>query len=194
MTTIFEDFAIASSSAASTDSSVQSKLDSFDTGYKAGWDDASKAHLESKKHISSVLIQNLETIEFTMAEARASTLKVLTPMITQITSTLLPGLKQEALRARLEDELESLLKNSVSGQIALEVSAGDLSTVKDLTDGDTQFQRVSVLEKPSLGEGQVYVSCEDQTHLIDIDKVLEDIREAVATEFGTSELEQAYAV
>lgn len=194
MTQIFQDFSQNLLSPPKGTPRIQTDLDSFDAGYKAGWDDASKAHVDSKEHLSTVLVRNLETLEFTLVEAQGLALGVLAPVIQEVTNALFPGLKSEMVRAHVTDALEQILRDAGPTLIELQVAPQDLSIVKSLLGNGELFDRVSVSAKETLAEGQVYISCSDQTQMIDIPAAVAEIQTVINAAQTSKEMDQAHAV
>ena len=55
------------------------KLAAYDTGYRAGWDDANAAQSDDQTRMKADLARNLQTLGFTYHEARTHILKALWP-------------------------------------------------------------------------------------------------------------------
>lgn len=179
MADLFEDFAHGPLPNQSTGAVAEDALESFEKGYKAGWDDASNAHAESQAKASSVLVRNLETIEFTIAEARGLVLSALAPVLSEVADTLLPGLAEQALRALLVSELQTLLSTSMPEAISLEVSPDDFSAVSALLETADGFDNVTAEKRDTLGAGQITVSCESASKRIDVPAALSGIQDAL---------------
>lgn len=196
MTDLFEDFAHGPLPYAQKGGPADDALASFDKGYKAGWDDASKAHGDSQSKASSVLTRNLEALEFTLIESRGMVLASISPVLREIAETLLPGLAAQALQAQLICELEALVTRAMPDTINIDVSPADKAAVKALLASEDAFEKVTVSVRDTLGDGQVNVSCEDVTKRIDVPAALKEIEEALRTLETQSmqpEPEQAHA-
>jgi flagellar biosynthesis/type III secretory pathway protein FliH len=187
----FEDFSGGQNAPQRGSSQTSDPLEGYELGYKAGWDDAVKAHQESQTHLSTVLAQNLEQIEFSLVEAQTDILKSMKPVFNEITSTLLPGLSDSALRALIAEEIANLLKEHVPNSISIIVSEQDEAPVAALLNSTRELSEVSLISKASLSDGQAYISCADQNRKIDVGEAIGDIQIKIQDFLKQPELEQA---
>ncbi len=74
------------------------RLQAYDNGYAAGWEDAATAAAQEQDRISSEIANNLQRLAFTFQEVRSHVLKSVQPVVTQIATQLLPQLAQEVWR------------------------------------------------------------------------------------------------
>ena len=196
MANIFEDFSLGPAPNIAGADPSDDGLETFEKGYKAGWDDASKAHGDSQTHASAMLARNIEAMEFTLVEARTLVLASLKPVLSEIAETLLPQLTAPALHAQLLAELEPMLAKAAPDVLQLDVSAADAIAVTALLDSRGITEKVALNTRDSLGEGQIFVTCEDVTKRIDVPAAIEDIAAALASfdpESQSLELEHAHA-
>ena len=77
------------------------KLQAFEAGYQAGWDDASKAHADGKEKTSAEFAQNLLDMSFTYHEALAKLTVSLEPLMKKVVEKLLPETVRMALSAHI---------------------------------------------------------------------------------------------
>ncbi len=75
----------------------ESKLASYEQGYKAGWDDAAAALAEDQTRIRADLARNLQQLSFTYQEARSHILKAVEPLLEEMVGRLLPDMARETL-------------------------------------------------------------------------------------------------
>ncbi|MEP5154609.1 hypothetical protein [Planktotalea sp.] len=187
----FEDFSTEPNTNQSGQRTGSDPLEGYEIGYKAGWDDAIKANQESKTHLSTVLAQNLEQIEFSLVEAQADVLKSMKPVLDQITTILLPGLMNNALRALLQEEIGKLLNEHAPQSISIAVSEQDETPVAALLNSTRELSEVSLVAKDSLSEGQAYISCGDKNRKIDVGEAIGDIKSKIDDFLKQPELEHA---
>lgn len=180
MSQLFEDFSAGPIPYQDDGSPAQDALDSFDKGYKAGWDDASKAHEDSQSKASSVLARNLETLDFSIVEARGMILQSIGPVLAQIGQVLLPGMAQDALRAQFTTQLNDMLSQALPDKIVVEVSAEDHRAIMTLLEAANAAGSVSVSIRDTLGAGQIYMRCEDAAKRIDVPAALQDIEQSLS--------------
>ena len=190
----FEDFSTGASTVSHNGTGSADPLEGYETGYKAGWDDAVKAQLDSKAHLSTVLTQNLEQTEFTLVEAQAEILKAVKPVLDEITATLLPGLSNTALRTLISEEISALLKEYAPKDISIIVSEQDESPVAALLNSTRALSEISLTAKATIGEGQAYISCASQQNKIDVKQAIGDIQKTIETFLTQPVLERADAV
>lgn len=189
----FEDFSGPSDSPIRGSSQGSDPLEGYELGYRAGWDDAVKAHQESQIHLSTVLAQNMEQIEFSLVEAQVDILKSMKPVFNEITSTLLPGLSNEALRALIAEEISKVLEEHVPKSVSIVVSEQDEAPVAALLNSTRALSGVSLVSKTSLSEGQAYISYADQNRKIDVREAISEIQAKIENFLKQPELEHANA-
>ena len=74
---------ILTTDAASSDEQESVRLEAFEKGYQAGWDDSSIAHQTEREKVSSELAQNLQDMSFTYHEAYAKLSLAMKPLLTK---------------------------------------------------------------------------------------------------------------
>src|SRR5690554_4305468 len=82
------------------------RLEAFESGYKAGWQDAVKAANDEAARISSDFAGNLQDVAFTMAEAQSGLLTALRPLLTGMVNSVLPHLARKTLGERVIETLD----------------------------------------------------------------------------------------
>ena len=80
------------------------KLEAFENGYRAGWEDATGAAASEQGHIAADLAQNLRDLSFTLAEAQVAVLAEMRPLLREIVAKLLPVAAHASLAGRIADE------------------------------------------------------------------------------------------
>jgi flagellar assembly protein FliH len=190
---IFEDFSAGPSAPDQSGSDQGDSLEGYETGYKAGWDDALKSHQDSKTHISTSLAQNLEQIEFTLIEAKAEVIASIKPVLNEITNTLFPSLTNIALRDLIAGEIEAMLKTNSPTDVSIIVSEQDEATIATLLNSTNALSEISLVAKNTVGEGQAYISCNALQRKIDVGQALADIQSTIDSFLNQPELERANA-
>ncbi len=154
------------------------KLEEFEKGYKAGWDDSLKAQSEDSARVSNELARNLEDLSFTYHEARSQLLTALDPLFAQLVDLVLPELARETLAARVVEELRKAADKAVTQQVEIAAAPAEVGVIEGLVTEDVTFP-VVVREDESLREGQVVLRFESGERQIDMEDVLAGIRSAV---------------
>jgi|SRR6056297_113438 len=179
---LLEDFGAATGATLSmTDVKLEEqKLESFETGYTAGWEDAAKAQADDATRISADFARNLQELSFTYQEAHAQVLDALTPLLEGMVETVLPDLARRTLAPRLVDMVQEKARTLAgSTRFEIVVAPACRAALEPLLEGVVS-PPVTLREEPSLGEGQAYIAAGDTETEIDLDEVLAGIGEAVA--------------
>lgn len=156
----------------------EEKLNAYETGYKAGWDDASAAMDEDQTRIRAELARNLQTLSFTYHEARSHVLKAIEPLLLQIVGQLLPEIAREALAPFVLETLVPLAEGLGNAPVKLVINPIARPAVEALLDQATGLPLL-IEEEPTLGEGQVYIRLGTIETQVDLDKATADIASAV---------------
>lgn len=154
------------------------KLASYETGYRAGWDDASAALSEDQSRIRSELARNLQTLSFTYHEARSHVLKAVEPLLLQIVGQLLPEIARETLGPFVLETLMPLAEGLGDAPVTLVINPAARPAVEALLDQATGLP-LTIEEEPTLGEGQVYIRLGTVETQVDLDKATAEIASAV---------------
>ncbi|MGV8988853.1 MAG: flagellar biosynthesis protein [Cypionkella sp.] len=154
------------------------KLASYETGYKAGWDDASAAMTEDQTRIRTELARNLQTLSFTYHEARSHVLKAVEPLLLQIVGQLLPEIAREALAPFVLETLMPLAEGLGDAPVTLVLNPAARAPIESLLEQATSLP-LTIEEEATLGEGQVYIRLGPVETQVDLDKATADIAAAV---------------
>ncbi len=154
------------------------KLASYETGYKAGWDDASAAMTEDQTRIRAELARNLQTLSFTYHEARNHVLKAVEPLLLQIVGQLLPEIARETLAPFVLETLMPLAEGLGDAPVTLVINPVARAGVEALLEQATGLP-LTIEEEPTLGEGQVYIRLGTVETQVDLDKATAEIASAV---------------
>jgi flagellar assembly protein FliH len=154
------------------------KLASYETGYKAGWDDASAAMTEDQTRIRAELARNLQTLSFTYHEARNHVLKAVEPLLLQIVGQLLPEIARETLAPFVLETLMPLAEGLGDAPVTLVINPAARASVEALLEQATGLP-LTIEEEPTLGEGQVYIRLGTVETQVDLDKATAEIASAV---------------
>lgn len=154
------------------------KLASYETGYKAGWDDASAAMTEDQTRIRAELARNLQTLSFTYHEARNHVLKAVEPLLLQIVGQILPEIARETLAPFVLETLMPLAEGLGDAPVTLVINPAARAGVEALLEHATGLP-LTIEEEPTLGEGQVYIRLGTVETQVDLDKATAEIASAV---------------
>jgi flagellar assembly protein FliH len=154
------------------------KLASYDTGYRAGWEDANAAQSDDQSRIGADLARNLQSLGFTYHEARSHILKAIEPLMVEIVGRLLPEIARETLAPFVLETLMPLAEGLGDAPVTLVLNPVARAPVEALLEQATGLP-VRIEEEPTLGEGQVYIKLGAVETQVDLDKATADIAAAV---------------
>ena len=180
---LLEDFGAAAESGGHTihmseDEGEAMRLEAFEQGYKAGWDDAIKAQSEDHRRISSDLAQNLQDLSFTYHEAYSQVVEGMTPLLNDMIESLLPKLARESLGLHVIELLQDLTRTQSAQSVEIVVASGSREAIAPLLDGDFKMP-VTLTEDPRLAEGQADIRFGEVERRVDLAAVLNNIQEAL---------------
>ena len=155
------------------------RLDSYEAGYKAGWEDAVKAQEGDSRRVASDLANNLEDLTFTITEATQSVLRDLRPLLEDMVNTVLPRLAQDTLGARVVELLEVVASTGAEKTVEITTSPSNLTALELLTEG-IETPRVTVLSEDTFADGQVHIQMGAEEREIDLDALMAELQTAVA--------------
>lgn len=164
------------------------RLEAYEQGYRAGWEDAAAAQAEDQKRIRADLARSLQTLGFTYQEARSHVLKSLAPLMQDMVGKLLPEMAREALAPTVLETLMPLAEQLADEPVTLVVNAADRKAIEELLEQATGMP-VTIVEEPSLGEGQAFLRLGIQEVHVDLARATAEIAAAVRGFFGFSEKE-----
>ncbi|EPX82814.1 hypothetical protein [Salipiger mucosus] len=181
---VLEDFGAPRASAAPTaprfdEGEVETaKLEAFDTGYRAGWDDAIKAQSDDQARISSDFAQNLQDLSFTYHEACAQVLNGITPLLDDMVRVLLPGMLRDTLGAHVVEQLAEHARQIGTRDVVIAVAPGAAEAVQPMLEADFGFP-LRLEEDATLAEGQADIRFGETERQIDLGGLLDEVRQAV---------------
>ncbi len=163
-----------------TDVSLEEqRLEAFEKGYQAGWDDAVKAQADDVKRVSTDLAQNLNDLSFTYQEAYSAILSSLTPLLTQMVETVLPKAAHQTLGARISEMLSEMAAEYGNQPVEIVSAPANVTAIEEMIEADLSLT-VTVKEESSLAEGQVFIRVGETERAIDLSEVLAEIGKSVS--------------
>lgn len=154
------------------------RLEVFEEGYKAGWDDAVAARDKEETRLSAEIAGALQDLSFTYNEAYAHMVKALDPLLERLVGSLLPSLVRDALGAHVLSELKTLTRELGQAEVEVLVSQGQVEAIRPLVEEAGFPARVT--GDPALGEGQAQLRFGTSERQVDLDDVLSEIRRAIS--------------
>ena len=164
------------------------QIAAYEQGYSAGWEDATAAHEADQNRISSDLARNLHSLAFTFQDARSHILEAMRPLITEITTRVLPEVAREAIAPTVLDALMPMTEALADTPIVLVVNPAMRGRIEELTSHAVALPIV-INEEPTLSEGQVYLRLGLVETKVDLTQAVADITAAVRAYFSMSNKE-----
>lgn len=166
----------------------EAKINSYEQGYSAGWEDASAAQQGDQSRIRADLARNLQSLAFTFQDARSHVLQAVRPLLLEMTTRLLPTLSREAIGQTVVEALMPIAEDLADAPVTLVLNPAVRDRIEGIVAEATGLP-VVIEEEPSLGEGQVYIRFGTQERKVDLDRVAADISAAVRGFFSMAEKE-----
>lgn len=166
--------------------SDEARLATYEEGYKAGWDDAAKAEAQSQTRIAADLGQSLQDLSFTYHEARAHILQGIAPLLRLMAEKVLPKLARDHFAESILEVVQREVDTASRHPLELVINPINREGLAHLL-GDEQVLPLTVVDEPTLGQGQAYLRGATGEHEIDIDLVLSEIETAVAAFLSESQ-------
>jgi len=162
------------------------RMESYEKGYQAGWDDAARAQSEDQTRIGADFARNLQELSFTFHEARAHVIQAMEPLLNELVETLLPGLVSETLGHKIMEELRPLIEEGADSPVELVISPASRPALENQMAG---FESIAIrlTEEPSLAEGQAYLRIGKTERQIDLSGALETITKAIRALYELNE-------
>jgi flagellar biosynthesis/type III secretory pathway protein FliH len=156
----------------------EAKLEAYDKGYQAGWDDAASAQSEDRAAISAELARNLQSLTFTYQEARAHVLRALRPFMSGLSERVLPAIAHETLGAIVAEVITPIAERAAGQPVKLVLHPARRELIEEYLTRTTGLP-LQIEEEPSLGEGQVFLSLGKHESAVDLDGAVAAIQSAV---------------
>lgn len=162
------------------------RLEAYEQGYKAGWDDATAAQSEEQTRISADFARNLQELSFTYHEARSHILNSLKPLFTEMVSKVLPELAQETLPRTIVEEVLSVASTQSEAEIDIVISPTNRPALEQLLEGQVTLD-INIIEEPTMAKGLAYLRFSDSEKQIDLTSVLTGLTQLVESFFTQQE-------
>lgn len=169
-----------------TDVSLEEeRLEAFERGYQAGWDDCAKTQAEESRRITADLSQNLQDLHFTYEEAYAAVMQALHPLLENMVTAVLPRLAHDSLVPRVVETLQDIANVQGQRKIGLAAAREDMPVLGHLSDLMPEME-IELSIDETLTTGQVHLQFNGGEQAIDLQQVLQGIEHAVSGFFEHS--------
>jgi flagellar assembly protein FliH len=160
------------------DALEEARLASFESGYQAGWDDASAAHAAEQAHISTDFAQNLRALTSTYQDAYRHILEKLQPLLTQMVETILPNVAHDTLGNWVVFEMMKIAESHPNQKIDLIVSPESRAKLEGINIG-SHSNLIHIMEDDTLNNGQVFFKYGNRERMIDLDRLLDEVKSLI---------------
>lgn len=194
--TFLEDFGsaepLAHQSVLSDEALENERLEAFDKGYRAGWDDAIKAKAEETADLSTGFGQMLQDLSFTYHDVHAQVLSNLEPLFDEVLDKILPVVARDSIGAHVAEQLASLAREIGTATVTIHVAPGAAEAVQGFVDAAAASLPVTVSEDPTLSEGQADIRFGRREIAVDLADAAAQITSAVHAVLYNTPERQAY--
>lgn len=170
--------------------SEQEKLNAFEQGYQAGWDDSSAAQHQDQSRITADLESALKDLSFTFHEARTHVLQGVEPLVRELVATILPTYAQDGLPSMVAERLATVFSELSDRPVVLSVSTRARPAVEAALPSDPGFP-ITIREEPTLADGQVFLNLGATEEMIDLDNAIRSVQAAIDDFFDINQRMQA---
>ena len=170
----------------SRDDVEQARLSGYEAGYKAGWDDAVRAEREDQARIDAEFSRNLQEMGFTFQEARAHVMNALEPLLAGMVDKVLPDLVAQTLGQSIVEELLHLASDVADAPIDVVVTPSCRAVLEPMIKSATSVP-FSLIEEPSLADGQVYLRAGQRERHLDFAGAVDRIGKSISDFFSLNE-------
>lgn len=169
----------------------ETRLEAFEQGYKAGWDDSLSTHAADQERISTDFARNLNELAFTYHEVRSTILKSLEPLLREMVAKVLPRMAQSSIGPLVADQIVKMADTQSSIPVELVTGPANREALEKLSDGQESLP-LKIIEEDSLGEGQVFIRIGESETQIDFEGLLSGFSSALDGFFETRGKDENY--
>lgn len=162
------------------------RLEAFEQGYKAGWDDAAAAQSEEQSRVAADFARNLQELSFTYHQARGQILGSLEPLLKEMVSKVLPKLASDNLSQIIVDEVLAVSQTQTEAGIQIVISPSNRPALERLLETQDSLD-ITIIDEPSMAEGLAYLRFAQTEKQIDLESVLSGFSQSVEGFFEQQE-------
>lgn len=155
------------------------KLEAFESGYRAGWDDALKAQSQDRESVSSAFAQQIQDLSFTYHEAYAHVMNSVAPLLEEMSNVLLPQMAQATLGQHIYEQLHRMAQEIGQMRVQVAVSPENADAILPILDTDFGFP-VDILQDETLAQEQADIRFGETERQIDLSDLVQTIKDSVA--------------
>lgn len=164
------------------------KLQAFENGYQAGWEDAVKAQIDTGGHVSAGLAASLQDASFEYHEVRNTLTGAVQTIMLEVMNTLLPQIAKNSLGTHIRDQVLQMTQGALDRTIEVVVAPDAEETVRSLL-GVEPGQPFDLVTDAMLAPTQALLRLGPEEREIDLRRMVADIGETVTAFFETEKPE-----
>lgn len=164
------------------------KLEAFENGYQAGWEDAAKAQFATNATVSSTLATSLQSASLDYNDMKTSMQNSVNDVMQMVIKTILPRIAKDSLGVYICDEIKKLAEKKLEGQINLFVNEANLRQI-EISCADVIPESHKIIIDKSISEDRVAIRFGENESVVDTRLVVSNISEAISEYFNSIESE-----
>lgn len=164
------------------------KLEAFEQGFNAGWEDAEKTHGAERSQMNAAVVQRMQDMTFTYHEALSNLTQRMQPLMTDVVTKLVPGVATSSMRAHLMSEIDRLTRNAAEGAIEIAAAPQVVDALREALD-DALDAPFNIVADETLGDGQLFLRIAKAEREINIDAIRSGLTQALDAFFEPSRQE-----
>ncbi|SPF81107.1 ABC transporter ATP-binding protein [Pseudoprimorskyibacter insulae] len=154
------------------------RLEAFEKGYKAGWEDVLAANSSDRERVAAEFSQNLLDLSFTYHEAHSHVLRSVMPLLDQMVTVLLPKVARQTIGAHVVENLQKMARDLTASEVQVTVHSENEARILPMMDQDFGFA-ISIQCDDSLELTQAEIRFGASEASINLDEILSAVRTAV---------------
>lgn len=166
-----------------------SRLEGFEQGYQAGWEDAEAARSQTEAARRDEVIAALKAINLTFSAARAEVLQALAPLINELVARCLPQVARGALPGFVTEALAPWVAEGITDGVSLICNPEDGGLLQDLS---AAVEGLSLQEDPGTPPGEVWLRSAAGEQRIDTAAALAEVTRCIEEFFTLAEQERRH--
>lgn len=157
--------------------------DAYESGYKAGWDDAVRKNSDEADRLTAGLSENLQQIAFDFHQARSAIIEGLDATVHAILEKTLPEIAQAGLAQNIKDVLLKSIEEGSQAPFVLRINPNDRAAVDGILP-EVNGIALEIQEATDLGPGQVLFELGGLESSLNTETVVQDILKLSSEFFG----------
>jgi hypothetical protein len=154
------------------------RLNAYERGYNAGWDDAGKQAEEEERTRRAEVERQLQQLSFTYHEVRGHMLRALQPVFAELLSVVVPEAARTSVVPLAAEQLLKLAGTVTQTPVTLRIAPGTRPDFEAALDG-LVLPPLRIVETEEMVPLQTAIAFDQQETQIDLAAVAEQLRAAI---------------